>query len=102
MGALKFKMDLETKIKEIGRVTPAFEKRLLNLGIKTVKDLFYHFPHRYDDFSKITAIKDLKLGETITIQGRIIEIKNIRTWRRRMTITEAFIEDQTGLIKAVW
>ncbi len=95
-------MDLETKIKEIGRVTPAFEKRLLNLGIKTVKDLFYHFPHRYDDFSKITAIKDLKLGETITIQGRIIEIKNIRTWRRRMTITEAFIEDQTGLIKAVW
>lgn len=91
-----------TPLSQIPRVTPAFEKRFLNLRIKTVKDLFYHFPHRYDDFSKITAIKDLKLGETTTVQGKIIEIKNIRIWRRKMTLTQAFIEDGTGLIKAVW
>lgn len=95
-------MNLETKIKEISRITPAFEKRLLILKIRTIKDLFYHFPHRYDDFSKITPIGDLKLGETTTVQGKIIEIKNIRLWRRKMVLTEAFIEDQTGLIKAVW
>lgn len=31
-----------------------------------------------------------------------MEIKNTRSWRKRMFITEAYIQDQTGLIKAVW
>ena len=37
-------------------------KKLEQLGIKTVRDFLYFFPHRYDDFSKITKIADAQTG----------------------------------------
>lgn len=91
-----------TPIQNIKRIQPAYQKRLLKLGIKTFQDLFYYFPRRYDDFSKITPISQLKLNEVATVQGKIIEIKNSRTWRKKILITEAYIEDETGIIKTVW
>jgi ATP-dependent DNA helicase RecG len=93
---------IDTPIKNIPRISLVYQKRLMKLGVKTLQDLFYHFPFRYDDFSKITAIGDLKLNEVATVQGKIIEIKNIRTWRKKMFITEAYVEDSSGTIKAVW
>lgn len=93
---------LDTPIQNIKHIQPAYQKRLLKLGIKSLRDLFYHFPHRYDDFSKIIPISELKLNEVGTVQGRIARIKNIRTWRKKIYLTEAYVEDQTGVIKAVW
>lgn len=95
-------MDLYSPIQNIPRISPAYQKRLLKLGIKTLRDLFYHFPFRYDDFSNIKNIGDLKLNETATVQGKIIEIKDTRSWKKRIHITEAYIQDQTGIIKAAW
>lgn len=95
-------MILETPLSSIKRIQPAYQKRLLKLGIKNLRDLLYHFPFRYDDFSKITPIDQLKLGEISTVQGQIAQIKNTRTWRKSLIITEAFLEDKTGLIKIIW
>ena len=91
-----------TPIQNITRILPAYQKRLAKLGIKTLRDLFLHFPHRYQDLSAIKPIDKLKLNEVATIQGKIIDIKNIRTWKKRMAITEAHVQDNGGLIKAVW
>ncbi len=93
---------IDLPVQSIKRIPPAYQKRFLKLGIKTLKDLFYHFPHRYDDFSRLIPISELKLNEVATVQGKIISVKNIRTWRKRMFITEAYIKDQTGTIRAVW
>lgn len=95
-------MDLNSPLGTIGRISPVYLKRLRRLGIKTVKDLLYHFPHRYDDFSKITPIGQIKINEIVTVQGKILEIKNTRTWKKRMLLTEAIVGDKTGAIKAVW
>lgn len=91
-----------TPITSIPRILPAYQKRLSKLGIKTLRDLFLHFPHRYQDLSAIKPIGELKLNEVATIQGKIVDIKNIRTWKKRIAITEAHIQDDSGLIKAVW
>ena len=72
------------------------------LGLETVRDFLYFFPVRYDDFSLAKKISDLKVNETATIEGRIISIKNIRTWKRRMTITEASVEDSSGSMRIIW
>ena len=93
---------LNSPIQDIKRIQPAYQRRLLKLGIKTIENLYYHFPHRYDDFSKIIPIGELKLNEVATIQGRVAEIRNIRTWRKKMFLTEAFVEDASGTIKVVW
>ena len=89
-------------ITDIHLIKPAYQKRLFKLGIKNLKDLFYYFPYRYNDFSNIILIRDVRIGAMATIQGRITEIKNLRSWRKRMAITEAYIMDKSGMIKAVW
>jgi ATP-dependent DNA helicase RecG len=95
-------MDFSTSIGEIPRVGAQYQKKLERLGIKTIEDLIYHFPHRYEDFSDLTPISDVKIEETVCVQGKILEIKNIRTWKKRMTITEAKIKDDSGEIRVVW
>jgi len=95
-------MDLSTTIERIPRIGPVFQKRLKKLGIKTVQGLLFHFPHRYEDFSNLIPISKVRINEICTVQGRILEIKTIRTWKRRMFLTQAIIEDETGAIKTTW
>jgi ATP-dependent DNA helicase RecG len=93
---------LSSPIESIPRVSAAYSKRLNRLGIKTVQDLLYHFPFRYDDLSKIADISDVKINENVTIRGEIINIKTIRTFKKKMFLTEALLKDSTGTIRAVW
>ncbi|KPJ55655.1 ATP-dependent DNA helicase RecG [Parcubacteria bacterium DG_74_2] len=93
---------LSTSIKEIPRIGPVYVKKLEKMGIKTVQDILYHFPHRYEDFSNLVPISKVKLNQTCCIQGKILEIKNTRTWKKRMFLTQAIVEDKTGAIRAVW
>jgi len=95
-------LNLYSPIEEIPRVGPAFQKKLKRMGINTVRDLLFHFPHRYEDFSKLTNISEVKLNETVCIRGKILEIENIRTWKKRMFLTKAVIQDETAAIKVTW
>lgn len=95
-------MDLTTPIEKIPRIGPIYQKKLRKLGIKTLRDLLFHFPYRYDDFSKITPISKIKIGETQCIQGEILEIETTRTWKRKMFLTQAVLKDETGAVKIVW
>lgn len=87
------------KISKIGKV---WASRLKRLGIKTIEDLLYHLPFRYDDLSKISKISQAKIGEMITIRARIEFIENKRTPRKRMIITSALVSDETGQLPVVW
>ncbi|UZE93309.1 MAG: ATP-dependent DNA helicase RecG [Candidatus Nealsonbacteria bacterium] len=95
-------MNLSTSVEKIPRIGPQYQKKLKKLGIKTVRELLFHFPHRYEDFSTLTPISEVKIGGTVCIQGKILEIKNTITWKRRMVITEAIVEDDSGAIKVIW
>lgn len=79
-----------------------FVDKLKKLNIETVRDLLWHFPFRYEDFSNFSKIADLKPGKQATIQGVISAVKVYRTWKRKMFIVEALVSDDTGSIKAVW
>jgi ATP-dependent DNA helicase RecG len=76
-------------------------KKMQSLGIKTIEDLLYYFPFRYEDFSEQKKIIDIRPGETVTVRGKVIDIKNPPT-RGRRKITEVYIEDETASVKAVW
>ena len=95
-------MNLSTPIEQISGIGPVFQKKIKRLKIKTVNDLLFHFPHRYEDFSNLIPILKVKINETCTIQGRILEIKTSRTWKKKMFLTQAIIEDKTGAIKVIW
>ncbi|MCX6763068.1 MAG: ATP-dependent DNA helicase RecG [Candidatus Moranbacteria bacterium] len=93
---------LQTPLSQISFIEKSYLKKLEKLGLETVHDFLYFFPNRYDDFSRALKISDLKVNETATIEGKIKSIKNIRTWKKRMTITEALVEDSSGSMRIIW
>lgn len=95
-------MWLSTPIEKIGRITPYYQKRLKRLGINTVEDLIFHFPFRYEDFSKIIPISEIKLGEKCCIQGKLLEIRNQKSPLKKIIITKAVVGDISGAIEVVW
>ena len=95
-------MNLTTPIEELRGVGPVYRARLKKLGLGQMKDLLYYFPHRYEDFSNIMPIAKAKVNENYCLRGKILDISSARTWRKRMSITEAVLGDETGAIKIVW
>ena len=95
-------ISLQTPLIEVRGIGPKFQEKLKKLKLETVKDLLWYFPFRYEDFSNIVAIKDLKVGQRATVQGVIQSVKMRRTWKKKMFIIEALISDETGSVRAVW
>ena len=95
-------LNLESNLAEIPTIGPRFVQRFAQMGIHTVKDLLYHFPTRYEDFSQIYPINDLEPGQQATIQGTVEDVNVRRTWKRHLTIVEAKITDESGTLRAVW
>lgn len=93
-------MDLKAPVSSLGGIYKVYSKRLEKLGIKNLEDFLYHIPTRYENFSVLSDIKDAQLGENLTIQGTVIDIKNEYT--RRLKIQKAKIEDKTDKIDVVW
>lgn len=94
-------MDFNTPVGELFLVGPVYAKRLKKLGIETIEDLLYHFPFRYIDYSLVSPIVRIQPGETVTIKGEVISIKNEYT-KYGKKIQKAIIKDITGSIEAVW
>ncbi|MBI4974416.1 MAG: ATP-dependent DNA helicase RecG [Candidatus Omnitrophica bacterium] len=92
---------LKTPVRYIKGVGPRKGEYLTRLGIHTVEDILYYLPTRYDDRSRFTSIKELKVGEHQTVQGEIITLSS-RLTKTGMPIFQIAITDQIGFIHAVW
>ena len=97
-------ISLSTSVEEVPRIGIAYAKRLKKFGIKTVQDLLFYFPARYDDFSKIISVREAKqrLGEIVCAQGRITKIESSHTWKKFVNLTQATVQDDSGEINVIW
>jgi len=95
-------LTLDTPIINVNRVGQTTAKRLVKIGILTVRDLLFYFPYRYDDYRHISKIDKLIPGTSANIIGQIQLLQNRRAHRRRMYITEALVADETDSIKVIW
>ncbi len=95
-------MTPETLIENLFRLTPRQKNALKNIGLKTAKDLIYHFPYRYENPADLKKIGDVITGEKVRIWGKVIKIDYEKTWKKKMNIAYATVEDQSGKIKLVW
>lgn len=96
-------MDLYTSITKGNRSMKMYAGRLEKLGIKTYYDFLFHLPSRYEDYSIISKISEIQPGETVTIQGQIIETKtNYMRGARIKTMQKALVTDGTGTIELTW
>lgn len=95
-------MELESLIEDNFRLSGAQKSALEKLNLKTLKDLLYYFPSRYESFSERKNIAELKEGDRTTIYGQIIDTKMEKTWRKKMSLSQITIGDYTSTIKATW
>jgi ATP-dependent DNA helicase RecG len=87
-----------TALPGIGQKTA---EHLALLDITTVRDLLYHTPFRYDDFTNITTIGDAVVDANATIQAEVYSITSFNG-RRHQKIVKAVIVDHTGKMDVTW
>jgi ATP-dependent DNA helicase RecG len=93
-------MDLGAPIQFAKGVGPRRAAALEELGFRTIEDLLYHVPLRYEDRRLVVKIKDLQPGAKVTVRGEVA-VAGLRR-ARRMTLYEARVDDGTGRLKALW
>lgn len=94
-------MQIDSPVSRLKGVGPVIKQGLARLKIETIADLLDFFPRRHEDYSHIYKIADIKPG-LVTVKARVEKISLRRAWRRRLTIIEAILSDDTGTLKAVW
>ncbi len=93
---------LTTPLSELKGVGDVVSRGLGRLGLVTVQDLLEYFPRRWDDYSEVSTINQIKPG-LVTVRGRVEHVAHRRSFRnRKLSVTEAIIADATGTIRAVW
>lgn len=90
-----------TCVEKIKGVGPKRALVLKKMGLNSIEDLFYHFPVRYEDRSRLKKISDIKLGESQSIKAEVVKI-SIKRLKRGMSIAEATVKDDTGFLRVIW
>jgi len=92
---------LDRDVQFVKGVGPRLAELFAKLGVQTVRDLFYHFPRRYEDRSQFPPIGSVRPGQWVTVRGRLLELDS-RPSRGGMAITKATLTDGTGIVSLVW
>ena len=93
----------EPSVQYIKGVGPRRAALLGRLGIKTVLDLLYYLPHRYEDRRNISPIGDLTLSsETPQTAIGKVTASRLKKLPRGLSILEVTVSDGTGILTAKW
>ncbi len=88
--------------KHFTRLKTEQKRALHKLGIRTVRDLLYHFPARYESSGSLGTIAGVAAGAEVTLYGTVRKPDIRKTWKSRRPIAEAWLEDASGKIKMMW
>ena len=95
-------MNLNTPIKDISKITAQVAPKFNKLGLKTINDLLFYFPFRYEDYSNLIKIQDIQPGILLTIKVKIELLESRRSFHKKVLLTEAVVSDETGKVKIIW
>ncbi|MBK8163857.1 MAG: ATP-dependent DNA helicase RecG [Gammaproteobacteria bacterium] len=86
---------LSSPVGRLKRVGGHMQELLARLEIRTVQDLLFHLPIRYQDRTRVSPIGALQAGDDAVIEGEVL-LTEIRYGRRRMLLSR--LGDGTGTI----
>lgn len=92
---------LQSPVTVISGIGPSYAEKLERLGVRTIRDLLYLFPRRYDDFSNLKPISRLQYGDEVTIMGTVWDAGEKRV-RGGAAIFQAILSDGSGTIQCTW
>ncbi len=88
-------------LNQLNKVGEKTEKALNKLGLETILDLVFYFPYRYERYEE-QNLKNISINQNINIEAEIELIRNKRSLRKRMMITEALVKNEQGSIEIIW
>lgn len=77
-------------------------EKLARIGFRTVLDLLYYFPFRYEDRRAVQSIRQLVPGASAGFVARVRQIRKKNIRNLRVPLVEADLEDASGTVRAVW
>jgi len=93
--------ELAASVQFLKGVGPQRAAALTRLGVRSVEDLLFHLPMRYEDRSRVVPIASLVPGQRAAVSGRVV-VAGVRR-ARRMPLFEAVVEDASGKrLKVLW
>ena len=93
---------LRTPLRFLKGVGPKRAAQLEGLGLRTIEDLLYHLPFRYEDRRQIKKIGQAVPGKEESFIGQLVvlEKKYIPSRRRQMVVGR--LADGSGFLELVW
>ncbi|MFQ5587095.1 MAG: ATP-dependent DNA helicase RecG, partial [Thermodesulfobacteriota bacterium] len=91
---------LVTPLSEVKGIGARLAGRLEKKGLRSVEDMLYFFPIRYEDRRNIKKVSALGVGTKEVIIAEILALGEVFYGRRR--IFEMAVGDETGILKAKW
>lgn len=95
---------LDTPVQFCPGVGPSRAKTLENMGVYTVRDLFWHLPRGYEDFVHVTPVASLPPNGIATVVATVTyaESRMPRGRSRVRHILNATVKDDSGELEVVW
>ena len=81
-----------TELKGVGQ---ALADKLAKLGIRSVQDLLFHLPYRYEDRTRIVPIGSLRVGDVAVVEGEVMKADLVMGRRRSLQVT---LKDDSGFL----
>lgn len=84
------------------RLMPGQKSALHKLGVRTIRDLLYHFPFRYERAGASGSASQLVPGTKVSLIGILSKLEAKKLWKSRRPATEGWFEDSSGRVKVMW
>ena len=85
--------DIEvTTLKGVGK---ALADTLAKLGIRSLQDLLFHLPHRYEDRTRVVPMGQLRIGDVGVVEGEVMKADLMMGRRRSLQVT---LKDSSGFL----
>jgi len=97
-----FSEGLATPLQFVKGVGPRVALTLQKIGLHTVEDLLYHFPHRYEDRSNFRPLGRTRHNETVCTSGEVCSVTVDRTARQGLLLTRVLIQDTSSAAELVF
>lgn len=95
-------VEYDTRVKYLKGVGEARSKELSKLGIFSVGSLLRFYPRAYEDWSKITKIKDAPVGENLCFSAEVLDrVHDIKISGGRL-LSKTVIADGSGYVPLVF
>ncbi len=93
---------LNAPLTVINGIGPKLSGLYQSIGLKTLNDLLYYFPRRYDDYSQLKPINRVEIGDELTIIATVQSCSVLTQSHNHMTRVETVVSDGTDFMRLIF